>query len=72
MKSRKRLMTGAIVALAIFSSGLLVGARAISPIAPARADEMKWSEVADDPEFRAAVIKVIDSCIVENAVIYCN
>ena len=57
---------------AIFASGLLVGSQVAPLVAPAYAGEMNWSEVADDPGFRTAVIKVIDSCLVENAMIYCN
>ena len=67
MSPRKLLFT-----CAIFASGLLVGSQVAPLVAPAHAGEVNWSEVADDPGFRAAVIKVIDSCLVENAMIYCN
>jgi hypothetical protein len=61
-----------LIFLTIFSSGLLIGSQLAVLVAPAEAGQMQWAEVADDPEFRAAVIKVIDSCIVENAIIFCN
>ena len=58
--------------LIIFACGLLAGILLDAAIAPATAGEMKWEEIAKDPGFRAAVIEVIDACIVDNGIIYCN
>ena len=58
--------------LAIFCFGLVAGLALDSSVAPATAADMKWSEIAKDPGFRAAVIEVIDACIVDNGIIYCN
>lgn len=67
MKTRKLLFT-----LAVFAIGLLVGGQIAPLVNRAQAGDMNWSAVADDPAFRAAVIKVIDSCLVDNSIIYCN
>ena len=60
------------IALALFLSGAAVGSLVAPAIAPARADAIDWKAVAKDPAFRAAVVEVIDSCLVENGFIYCN
>ena len=62
----------AFLALALFTGGALFGGLYGPVISPAQAGDTNWATVADDPEFRAAVIKVIDSCLVDNAMIYCN
>ncbi len=67
MKSHKQL-----IHLAIFSTGLLIGAGLTTLVEPAHADAVNWADIADDPGFRAAVVEVINSCIVDNAIIYCN
>lgn len=61
-----------LIALALFSSGALVGSQFAPLVTPAQADEVKWAEVAQNPSFRAAVIEVINSCIVDNGIIFCN
>ncbi len=57
---------------ALFAAGMLAGALLVQTIAPAQADTVKWENIAEDPGFRTAVIEVINSCIVENSIIYCN
>ncbi len=55
-----------------FAAGLLAGA-ALQHFTPvAQADPVDWQEIAEQPAFRAAVIEVINSCIVENSIIFCN
>lgn len=60
------------IALGLFLAGVAVGSVVAPQVAPARADSIDWNKVAEDPAFRAAVIKVVDSCLVENGFIYCN
>ncbi len=67
MKSSKPL-----IHLTIFSAGLLIGAALTTLVEPAHADAVNWADIAEDPGFRAAVVDVINSCIVDNAIIYCN
>ncbi len=67
-------MTGSrrIVAALIFAAGLLVGLGIDLLVPEAQASEINWQQVAQDPEFRAAVVEVINACIVENSIIFCN
>ena len=51
---------------------MLAGSLLVPVISPAVADDEKWKDIASDPGFRAAVIEVINSCIVDNSIIYCN
>ena len=67
MKTRKL-----VIALALFSAGFLAGSAGVDLVSPARADAVKWQDVAEEPGFRAAVVEVINSCLVENGIIYCN
>lgn len=61
-----------LAALALFGAGVFTGTALQALIPQAHADEIAWSDVVRDPEFRAAVIEVVNSCIVENSIIYCN
>ena len=67
MKTRKF-----AIALALFSAGFLAGSVGVGLVSPARADVVKWQDIAKDPGFRSAVVEVINSCLVENGIIYCN
>lgn len=61
-----------IAPVLVFTAGLLAGA-ALQHLAPAaRADAVDWQQISQQPEFRAAVIEVINSCIVDNGIIFCN
>ena len=73
---KRPLLTG-ILAAFLFCGGIFTGhahvagaanAESISTTTPA-AD---WEKLAQDPAFRAAVIAVINSCLVDNGVIYCD
>ena len=55
-----------------FTAGVIAGSTTASLISPARADPVDWETTAKEPAFRAAVVEVINSCIVENSIIYCN
>lgn len=56
----------------IFTIGLASGLAFNYLAAPAQADEVEWETLASDPQFRRAVIEVINSCLVDNSIIYCN
>ncbi|MDJ0879880.1 MAG: hypothetical protein QNI86_14775 [Halieaceae bacterium] len=61
-----------IVPALIFAAGLLAGLGIDRLVPEAQASEVNWQQVAQDPEFRAAVVEVINACIVENGIIFCN
>lgn len=67
MKSRNLL-----ISTVIFLAGLAAGSAVTPLIQHAQAGEIDWTSAAQDPEFRNAVIEVINSCIVDNAIIYCG
>jgi hypothetical protein len=56
----------------MFALGLLAGLALDAAVAPAEASKLDWEAIAKEPPFRAAVIEVIDACIVDNGIIYCN
>lgn len=60
------------IALAIFGAGFAAGQLGVELVSPAQADAVKWQDIAEDPGFRAAVVEVINSCLVDNGIIYCN
>ncbi len=61
-----------IIASLIFSAGLVVGLGIQQLVPEAQADTVDWRDVAQEPEFRDAVIEVINGCIVDNGIIFCN
>lgn len=58
--------------IAIFAAGLLAGSLLQQLVPEARAEAVNWQETVQDPAFRAAVIDVINACIVDNGIIFCN
>jgi hypothetical protein len=60
-----------LIAIA-FAAGITLGAVGNTLIAPANAGDVVWSDVAKDPAFRQAVAEVINACIVQNSIIYCE
>ena len=56
----------------IFAAGLLIGAALQQLVPAAQADALNWQKISQQPEFRAAVVEVINSCIVDNGIIFCN
>jgi hypothetical protein len=56
----------------VFVAGLLVGAIITELVPKAQAAAVDWNAAAQDPAFRAAVIEVINECIVDNGIIFCN
>ena len=63
--------TKSLIALA-FLAGISAGAATNAVIAQAKAGDSAWAEAANDPAFRKAVVEVINSCIVQNSIIYCE
>ncbi len=57
---------------AVFALGLGAGLGLSLVIPDARADKVEWETLAQNPEFRRAVVEVINSCLVDNSIIYCN
>jgi hypothetical protein len=66
MKSRTLTLAAA------FLAGTLIGVSALPLRTSAQAAATDWEEVAKDPAFRAAVIEVLNGCIVDAGIIYCN
>lgn len=58
--------------IAFFSAGLLTGSLLQQLVPEAQAGTVNWQETVQDPAFRAAVIDVINACIVDNGIIFCN
>ena len=56
----------------LFLAGVLAGSILSQSIKPARADAVNWEIISREPGFREAVVDVINSCIVDNSIIYCN
>jgi len=56
----------------VFAAGLLDDAIVTELVPQARAAAVDWKSAAQDPAFRAAVIEVINECIVDNGIIFCN
>lgn len=56
----------------IFAAGLLAGLVLPAIAAPADVGDFNWQKISQQPEFRAAVIDVVNSCIADNGIIYCN
>jgi hypothetical protein len=67
MKARQSLLIATV-----FAAGIAAGGATATLISPARADTINWQEIAKEPGFRVAVVEIINSCIVENSIIYCN
>ncbi|MEE4661845.1 MAG: hypothetical protein V2J89_15355 [Halieaceae bacterium] len=64
-------------AIALFGAGALLGTAAqlhadIPTAGLPDSLDGSWQSLAQNPDFRAAVIAVIDSCLVDNGVIYCE
>lgn len=66
MKSRTLALAAA------FLAGTLIGASLLPLRSSATESATNWQEVAKDPTFRAAVIEVLNGCIVDAGIIYCN
>ena len=57
---------------AVFAAGIILGAALALGIPSAKADKVEWETLAANPEFRRAVVEVVNSCLVDNSIIYCN
>ena len=55
-----------------FTAGIIAGSKTAMTISPAQAGTFNWAKISEEPGFRAAVVEVINSCIVDNGIIYCN
>ena len=59
-------------ALVIFLAGVWLGGAVAPSLSHAQSGEIDWSTVVNEPGFRAAVIDVINACLVDNGIIYCE
>ncbi len=69
---RKPRLFNGILTATLFGAGVMLGSTLNPPEVSAGIELGDWQTLSQDPDFRKAVIAVIDSCLVDNGMIYCD